>query len=200
MSRFPRVGALAFCALLSTACDVHIVGDSTAALVQVAAQSFEGIVMTGSAEPSCGYGHMAGGRIQPSGGAITPDCVLDHLANSPDSVDDVVVAFLSVHDARCSVTNGCEPINTAVYVQAHADLLAYGNPVVWVEVPPSGDAAQQARIEDLNSSVAAALGCTLQEFDTRVAEMYDGIHYTLSGGTTVAARLAQLDAVGIACP
>ena len=139
------------------------------------ANTFEGIHMTGSATPSCGFGLLNGNRVTPSGFGTDPgypSCVIDWDQEDPDAPDDIIVAFVSLHDAMCSTIDGCLPFDTAAYQSAHADLVAKGYPVVWVEVEPVGDAAMQARAEGLNDAVALALGCTLVDYTIRVAATY----------------------------
>jgi hypothetical protein len=179
-------------------CNVHVVGDSSAALVLAYAAEI-GITITGSQTLNCGFSAMNGNRVAPAGSAGYAVCLIDWSA-APDDSEDVIFAFVSIHDGMCSTIDGCLPVDATPYTDVHKDLIATGHPVVWVEVPPIGDLAFSTRLLELNADVAAKLGCTLAPYSIREAPMWDGIHYLKSGGLLVGARLVALALDPPICP
>lgn len=170
---------------------MHIVGDSTAALVQLAAAN-NGILISGSPVPGCGYTEINGDRSHPDTGGTYGACLTDWNGSVPDAADDVIIAFVSIHDAMCSSLDGCVALDVRNYGVAHTQLSALGYPVVWVATPMSGGPLLRNRIAELNAAVSAELGCELEPASVREAEMYDGLHYTQTGADLVGARLALI--------
>ena len=201
MTATARFAAIVTLVLAASGCRVHIVGDSTAWLVQgYAAQ--EGYVITGSPTPSCGYTTFNGLRRSPDNPPSTGYvmCTIDWVgADEPDAPDDVIFAFVSIHDAMCSTIDGCLPVDASVYADVHAHLSSLGYPVVWVEVPLCCGPLLHDRIAELNAAVATELGCTLVPGSVRVAPTWDGLHYLPDGGKLVGARLALLATNPPAC-
>lgn len=190
--RFHTAVLLVLASLVLSGCKIHLVGDSTAWLVQAYAVE-QGYVITGSPEPGCGFTTINGNRVTPGGTGGYPMCTIDWAnADLPDDPDDVIFSFVSIHDAMCSTVDGCEAIDAGPYQAAHTHLLATGYPVVWVETPPLGSQALRDRIDELNAAVAAELDCALVPSGVRVAPTWDGIHYVQEGGLMVAVRLAAL--------
>ncbi|GJM38012.1 MAG: hypothetical protein DHS20C19_13790 [Acidimicrobiales bacterium] len=213
-SRTRRVCALALAltSLLATACDVHVVGDSTAYQVGDVVEQFDG---SHNAHLGCGFTDVPAGtyRVLPNGAGAYEPCTIPFGDMTGIDNDDYVVAFVSIHDAFCEapVQNptpaqvDCS-FQTDGYVAAQAAWDAAGVDVIWVQLPPyqpgpTGDphpyaAEMNSRIPWFNLAVQIELGCDLVPSNLRTDPHPDhgqlfleGLHYYDDGALAEALGL-----------
>ena len=171
--------------VLSTAChepmevDYFIVGDSIATQILY-------VTEYGIGESGCGYSAEVSCQIP-----------LEELPG--ENPESFMISLVSKNDIEACTEPfpgdwDCSVVSDD-YVSAHADMMAAGGPVIWVEVPPMLNNPSDPInpiLAELNLEVSAALGCSLVPWEVRDAPTWEGVHYTPEGVDIAAAALDTL--------